>query len=329
VSGDRRILRQHVRQRPARGQGTLAGFFDRAVGGLLAHRHGQSHGDRFRHDEAAGQLEVRAHARRIDHEAVEAVGHRACRARGEEDQLRQRLPFRGPAPETALVLLGHGHEERGDQAGRADRRRQRDRRPDRVALVRHGRRSAAPRRGASCASSTSVWARSETSRAILPRVPTATPSVPARCARRSRWACHGRSGTGRSAARPGPARPPALRGPAPPACRKRLRAGGRERPRGRPRCGRARARAHPANPPPSSRRSRESLAGATSGRPSASARGAPRARTRPAPRGPGGAGPRARRLGAAARARCRGRPGWSRPNARSAPTPDRSRPRAR
>jgi hypothetical protein len=147
VSGDHRILRQHLRQRPARGQGTLAGFFDRAVGGLLAHRHGQSHGDRFRHDEAAGQLEVRAHARRIDHEAVEGIGHRARRARGEEDQLRQRLPFRGPAPETALVLLGHGREERGDQAGRADRRRQRGRRPDRVALVRHGRRSAAPRGG--------------------------------------------------------------------------------------------------------------------------------------------------------------------------------------
>ena len=59
------------------------------------------------------------------------------------------------------MLLGHGREQRCDQARRARRRRQGDCRGDRVALVRHGRETAAPPHRGSKASATSVCIRSE------------------------------------------------------------------------------------------------------------------------------------------------------------------------
>ena len=57
-----------------------------------------------------------------------------------------------------------------------------------------------PRPGAagSKASATSVCIRSETSRAILPQVPARIANADATSASRSRWLCHGASGSGRS-----------------------------------------------------------------------------------------------------------------------------------
>jgi hypothetical protein len=180
VSRDRGIFGQHVGQCPARGQRALGGRLDRAVGLLLAHGHGQGHGDRLRHHEPVRQVEVRAHAGRIHHETVETVRHGAGRAGGEENQLRQRLPLRRPASEAPLVLLGHGGEEGGHEAGRADRRRQRDGRADRIALVRHGRGSAAPLGGRFVRLADFGLGQERDIARDLPSVPMATPSVPAR-----------------------------------------------------------------------------------------------------------------------------------------------------
>ena len=158
-----------------------------------------------------------------------------------------------------------------------------------------------------------------------PGCPCTSPSAVATSASRSRWACQGRSGSGSSSSsasasatsspfgRPGrPASPP-----------RRRTAGRAPRRRSVHQPARGGGRPRRAIPPPSGRRSWAARAASRCGRPPAS-RGGPRPR-RGQRRPPAGAssasisveGPRA----AAARGRCRWRPGWWRPSGRSAPPP--------
>jgi hypothetical protein len=81
----------------------------------------------------------------VDVEALDHFHHRDhCAGRTERD-LRQRSPFGRPVAEPPLVLLHGSRQHRRYESGHAHRRLERDRRTDRIAFLRHRRRSAASR----------------------------------------------------------------------------------------------------------------------------------------------------------------------------------------
>ena len=118
---------------------------DQRVRGVAPERGGERHLHGFGEDQPARQVEVRAHPRRVDLEPL--------RRRTPSRRARRRPAARSPAasPTPRASCRGRARapaqrrEHRRDEAGDAHRRRERDGRADRIALVRHRRRAAAAR----------------------------------------------------------------------------------------------------------------------------------------------------------------------------------------
>lgn len=121
------------------GHRTLAALLQQVMGTVAPQALGQDNTDRFGQHQALGEVEVAAHARGIH---LHALGDHLGLAQGAGDQatdLRQGFPLSVPQAQAALVLLGHGGEQRRDQPWHAGGGADQHRRPHRVALVRHGR----------------------------------------------------------------------------------------------------------------------------------------------------------------------------------------------
>ena len=116
---------------------------DELVRNVAAECRRERHLERLGKDLTLRQVDVGAHARRVDGQARHDLRHRyAAQLR----DLRQRVPLCRPVAETSLVLLHRRGEHRRDEPGHARSRRERHRRAHRVALLRHRRRTAATRR---------------------------------------------------------------------------------------------------------------------------------------------------------------------------------------
>ena len=121
----------------------LAGRLDQMVRVALADLFGQRHRHRFRHDQSARRVEIDAHARGVDFQPLGDIDDRRQRARGDQQQRRQRRPFRVPGTGAALVVLHLRRKDRRREIGGHGGRRQRTGGRNRIALVRHGGGAAA------------------------------------------------------------------------------------------------------------------------------------------------------------------------------------------
>ncbi len=90
-----------------------------------------------------GDVQVGAHPGGVHGQAVHQRGRVGRRARGQPQGLAQRLPLRVPGTGGPLVLGGHRGEQNRGQRGQLTRRRDDERGPDGVGLVRHRGRAAA------------------------------------------------------------------------------------------------------------------------------------------------------------------------------------------
>ena len=114
--------------------------------GVAADRRRERHLHGLGEDQSLRDLEVRAHPVRVDVEPLDHFDHRGERAgRASSAISGSVVPFGRPVAEPALVLLHGGRQHRRHESGHANRRRERDRRADRIALLRHRRRAAAAR----------------------------------------------------------------------------------------------------------------------------------------------------------------------------------------
>ena len=197
-----KVLKQHLLERALFLRGLLAQLPHQGVRLRAAHFLGERERHRLRHDLPAGQFEIGAQALDVDLETLRNLGHGAERARGDQRKRRKCHPFGVPAAERSLVLLDLGGEA-ASRPGSARRSRLTARLRFRRDCACAGMVEEPPRPGApgSNASPTSVCIISVTSRAILPQVPARMPKQAATSARRSRWLCHGASGSGRSSRR--------------------------------------------------------------------------------------------------------------------------------
>ncbi|MCY1519544.1 hypothetical protein D9M68_542980 [compost metagenome] len=116
------------------------------MGGVAADALGQGDAHRLGQHQAAGQVEVLAHARSVHFQAGDDQQRLLQRAGGQAAEFGQGFPFGMPETEAALVLLGHGGEHGGDQARRAGGGADQHGGAHRVALVRHGGGTALARR---------------------------------------------------------------------------------------------------------------------------------------------------------------------------------------
>ena len=92
-----------------------------------------------------GRCEVAGDRGLVDIEALGDGRHRLRRSCREQEEIGEHRPLRLPAAEPALLLGGQRRQKGRDQPGRAQRSGKRDLAAGGVALVRHRRRSAAPR----------------------------------------------------------------------------------------------------------------------------------------------------------------------------------------
>ena len=117
---------------------------DKFVGNVATERGRQRHLYRLGENLALRDVEIGAHASDVRLETFDDAGHRVERTGRQQHDFRQRVPFRGPVTQSTLVFLNRGREHCRDKAGYAHGSGECDRRTDRIALLRHCRRSAAP-----------------------------------------------------------------------------------------------------------------------------------------------------------------------------------------
>ena len=108
---------------------------------------GEGERDALCDDEAAARLEVRPHPAGVDLEAGDGVRGGGRRSSGERERAGERLPLRVPAAHRPLVLVGEPAEQDSRMGVREACARDRERRADRIALLRHRRRPSARRLG--------------------------------------------------------------------------------------------------------------------------------------------------------------------------------------
>jgi hypothetical protein len=143
VRPDLGVLGQQVEEGPLARDHLAADVVDEVVRPLPAERGAEAHHHRLGHHQPLGQVEVGAHARRVDLQAADQEAGLRQRAGGQAEDLRHRDPLDLPGAGGALVVLDHGVEQGGhvlahhgdagvDVVGR-----------DRVALLRHGAAAAA------------------------------------------------------------------------------------------------------------------------------------------------------------------------------------------
>ena len=97
----------------------------------------QRHAHGLRENQPFGEVEILAHALRIDlqgrHDGSQVVDGAPCQL----DDVRQNLPLGMPTTQPAFVFLHHRREQAADKSRHAHCRRQNHRRTDGIALVRH------------------------------------------------------------------------------------------------------------------------------------------------------------------------------------------------
>ncbi|MNZ47398.1 hypothetical protein D3C78_651130 [compost metagenome] len=116
------------------------------MGSVAAQALGKDNAHRFGQYEALGQVEVLAHARSVD---LQAIGNDLRLTQGTGYQtadLRQGLPLGMPQPQATFVFLRHGAQQGRDQARHPRCRTDEYCGAHRITLVRHGRGTAFARR---------------------------------------------------------------------------------------------------------------------------------------------------------------------------------------
>ena len=99
----------------------------------------QRHHQAFRQRQAAGIIEIGAHAIRIEFQPDEHLSQMPGAAAGKGEEIGDGLPFSAPAAGRALMLGFGGHQHGRDKTGDTAMIGADGGGADRIALVRHGR----------------------------------------------------------------------------------------------------------------------------------------------------------------------------------------------
>lgn len=142
-----RLFAEHRAQLAALLDGAAAALFHQMVRGFAADTAGQGDAHRLGEHQAVGQAKVAAHPLGVHLQAFEQADRLLQRAGNQATEFRQGFPLGVPETEAALVFLRHRREQGRDQPRRTGGGGDQHRAAHRVALVRHGRGTAAPGAG--------------------------------------------------------------------------------------------------------------------------------------------------------------------------------------
>ena len=143
MARDLGVLRQQIEQRSAGLHDLSTNIVDEIMRPLASEMRREPHHDGFRDDQPVCQIEIGAHARRINLEAGNEIAALRQRAGCQQEDLRQRDPLDLPGTGRPLVIGDGGLQQRGgvlahQRGGGVDVKAR-----DRIALLRHGARRAA------------------------------------------------------------------------------------------------------------------------------------------------------------------------------------------